>query len=165
MSQIEQIQVTLGLVDKDFTKTIDETGEVITGTDILKQLSTNHQWKHDHEGKYASVQFNGNEFQFRPGEIMRVGETVAKHLLRGSSICIGPDSLNGPMLPFLKVIEKRALSHAEKAGVTPTTCGICGVDQKTFPRLQRHIGEEKKAHPELFKEDKRDWDEKEEAKA
>src|SRR5581483_8286585 len=121
----------------------------------------NKCWKNDHEGKYISVQFNSIDFQFRPGTQVVVGETVARCLLRNSSICIGSDSLNGPVVPFLRVIEKRELNKAEKAGITPTTCPICFEDQKTFPALTRHLGKERKLHPELFKEEGRDWEKEE----
>lgn len=161
MSQVEQIQVTLGLIDENsFSQHIDATGETVTGKQVYLQLRKNNCWKNDHDGKYLSVQFNSVDFQFRPGDVMTVGETVARHLLRNSAICVGGDSLNGPMVPFLTVIKRRELNKAEKAGITPTTCPICFEDQKSFPALTRHLGKERKLHPELFKEEARDWDEK-----
>lgn len=166
MSQIEQIQIKIGLIDENFAKHIDSTGETVTGKDVLSQLRKNNCWKNDHEGKYVSVQVNQTEFMFRPGTYVVVGETVARCLLNSSGICVGGDSLNGPIVPFLQVLERRELNKMEKAGITQTTCVICGVEQKSLAALHRHMGKEKKLHPELFKEDARDWDEEtEEAKA
>lgn len=165
MSVIDPIQVTLGLVDESFSTQIDSTGEIVTGKDVLKQLMKNNAWKNDHEGKYVSVQYDAQEFMFRPGTTITVGKQVARNLVRNSGVCVGGDSLNGPVIPFLRVVQERELNKAERIGVTPTTCGICGVDQKTFPALTRHLGDERKAHPELFKEEKREWDEKEKKEA
>lgn len=166
MSQIDPIQVRLGLIDENFSRHIDSTGETVTGKEVLAQLRKNNCWKNDHEGKYISVQFGAVDFMFRPGTYITVGENVARCLMNSAAICVGGDSLNGPIVPFLQVLEKRELNKSERSGVTATTCGICGVDQKTFPALTRHLGKEKKLHPELFKEETRDWDEeKEEAKA
>lgn len=164
MSVIDPIQVTLGLIDENFSLSIDSTGEIITGKDVLAQLRKNNAWKNDHEGKYVSLQFDAQEFMFRPGTSITVGKNVARNLIRNSGVCVGGDSLNGPIVPFVQILEERELNRADKT-VTPTTCGICGVDQKTFPALTRHLGDERKAHPELFKEEKREWDEKKEAKA
>lgn len=164
MSQIEQIQVKLGLVDKDFSVHLDATGETVSGADVLAQLRKNNCWKNDHEGKYVSVQFDSREFMFRPDTYVIVGETVAKCLIRNSVICIGGDQLNGPMVPFLKVLEKREINQSERTAKTATTCPICFEEQGSFPALTRHMGKEKKLHPELFVEEKRDWSE-DEAKA
>lgn len=158
MSQVEPIQVTLGLVDENFKIEISETGETVTGKDILKQLAKSNQWKNDHAGKYLPVQFNALEFQFRPGTSVTVGESVAHSLLRSSALIVGGDQLNGPMVPFLVVLGKRELNAIERVGHSPTTCPICFEDQKTFPALARHMGKEKKLHPELFKEEARDWE-------
>jgi hypothetical protein len=157
---MESTQVRLRIVspDKEFPNL--ETGITVTGKDILKQMKTNNVWKIDHIGKYAGLMFDGQTFNFREGEITTVPATVANHLRRASAIIVGSDKLNGPIVPFIEVVETFDMTEPQKAVRTPTTCPICGEDQKTFPALTRHLGQERKKHPELFQEEKgkTDWE-------
>ncbi len=155
----ETSQVKLRIISKDKEIFNEETGMTVTGQDVLKQMKTNNVWRNDAKGKYVGIQFDALEFQFREGEAITVSETVGRCLRRGSVICVGGDKLNGPLVPFLEIVEKYELGApvAPKA-TTPTTCPICGEDQKTFPALTRHMGQEKKKHPELFEEKETDWD-------
>ena len=154
---IEATQVRIGLIDPNKEIFNSETGTSVSGKDVLKQLKTNNVWKNDESGRYAMVQFDGQTFNFREGQSLVLPETVARFLRRSSVITVGSDKLNGPMIPFLEVKEKLEMSLSQK-NTTPTTCGICGVDQKTFPALTRHLAAERKKHPELFDEPKTDWD-------
>ena len=157
---MESTQVRLRIVSPDKEFDNPETGAAVAGKDILKQMKANNVWRLDKAGRYAGLQFDGQMFQFREGEVTVVPLTVANHLRRSSAICVGSDKLNGPLLPFLEVVETFEMTAPQKDGAahTPTTCGICGEDQKTFPALTRHMGLEKKKHPELFEEKKTDWD-------
>jgi len=161
---IESTQVRLRLISPTKEVFNQETGDSVSGKEVLAQMKKNGVWKNDHEGKYAPIQFDSLEFQFREGKTITVNETTAKALIRGSVMTIGSDKLNGPMIPFVEVVEKYELGATSEEKRPATACPICGVDQKTFPALTRHMGQERKKHPELFVEEKTDWDgEKEEA--
>lgn len=155
--QVETQQVTLALVDEKYTRYIPELDHTITGKDIHKQLTTNRVWKNDHEGKYVSVQFNAQEFQFRPASdkrgrtVLTFGKTVADALLRSSVILVGPkeDALTNPGAHFLQVVDSYEMG-VEKKNPSATICGLCGKDMQTFPRLTRHYEKHKKTNPELF---------------
>lgn len=159
---VETKQCHIRLVDP--TKEIynAETGETVSGKDILRQMKTNNVWKTDHEGRYAAVQYGGQTFKFREGQILTLPETLAACLRRNSTICVGSDKLNGPIIPFLEITKTFELQAPDSTAVsTPkpaTACPICGEDQKTFPALTRHLGMERKKHPELFSEEKTQWD-------
>lgn len=156
--QVETQQVTLALVDEKYSRYIPELDHTITGKDIHKQLVTNRVWKNDHEGKYVSVQFNAQEFQFRPATATRprtqltFGKTVADALLRSSAFLIGPreDALTNPGACFLCVVDSYEMGIEKKNPASATTCNLCGTDMKTFPRLTRHYDKHKKTNPELF---------------
>lgn len=162
----ETSQVRLKIINP--TKEIfnEETGETVSGKDILRQMKLNNVWKNDAIGKYAGIQFDAFEYQFRDGQTITVPETTARALRKGSIICVGTDKLNGPLIPFLEVVERFELGETKPAEPvhTPTTCPICHEDQLTFPALTRHLGQERKKHPELFEEKekapatKTDWD-------
>ena len=154
----DSTQVRLGLVDPEKEIYHTDTGSTTTGKDIIKQLKINNIWRADQKGRYAALQYNAQTFKFREGETLTVPVTVANHLRRASAICGGADKLNGPIVPFLEVYDTFEMTEPQKAVKTATCCPICGEDQKTFPRLTRHLGEEKKKHPELFEEKPRDWD-------
>lgn len=159
---VETSQVTLALVDDKYEHEIPELDRVITGKEIHKQLIDNHLWKNDKDGKYVSLQFNAQEFQFRPartvdgrhvaGTQLTVGKTVAEALLASSIIIVGKkeDNLNNPAVRYLRVTDQNELGEAKTSG-SPTACSICGEDLKTFPRLTRHYEKHKKTHPDLFK--------------
>jgi hypothetical protein len=158
---IESTQVRIGLIDPSREIFNSETGVTVSGKDVIKQIKTNNRWTNDKDGRYVMVQYDSLTFNFREGETLTVPESVARCLRHSSVITVGSDKLNGPMIPFLEVKEKleMALPTAEKK-TTPTTCPICGEDQKTFPALTRHLGQERKKHPELFEEEKSktDWE-------
>lgn len=155
---IESTQVRLRLISPTKEVFNQETGDSVLGKEVIAQMKKNNVWKNDHKGRYAPIQFDSLEFQFREGETVTVSETIAKALIRGSVLCIGSDKLNGPLIPFIEVAEKYELGAPSEEKKSPTACPICGVDQKTFPALARHMGQEKKKHPELFVEEKTDWD-------
>src|SRR5579862_50035 len=154
----DSTQVRLRIVDPEKEIFHSDTGTTTSGKDIIKQLKINNVWRNDHKGRYAALQYDAQTFKFREGETITVPETVARHLRRASVICVGADKLNGPMVPFVDVVETFEMTEPIKAVKTPTCCPICGEDQKTFPRLTRHLGEERKKHPELFEEKKTNWD-------
>ena len=153
-------QVRLRIVPPEKEISNPETGTTVSGKEILKQMKTNNVWRLDHVGRYAGLQYDGQTFMFREGEVLAVPEVVARHLRRASAICVGSDKLNGPLIPFLEVVDTFEMTEPVQAARTPTTCPICGEDQKTFPALTRHLGVERKKHPELFEEEKKktDWE-------
>lgn len=155
--KLEQTQVKLRLVDEQFSHFDDENGQTISGKDIHKQMNKNGVWKNDAKGKYVGIQFDGHEFVFRPGEIIVVGESIARSLRKSSHIIVG-HQLTGAIVPFLQVAETYSLGETDASNRPATACPICGVDQKTFPALTRHMGKERKLHPELFKEEGVDWE-------
>lgn len=148
---MENQQVRLRLVDpkKEFPNA--ETGTVVLGKDILAQMKKNNVWRHDHVGRYAGVQYDGQTFKFRDNEVITVPETVGRHLRRASNLVVGSDQLNGPTLPYLEIIDSFSMIEPQKQERTPTTCPICDEDQKTYPALARHQMEK---HADLFKEAK-----------
>lgn len=154
----ETSQVRLRIISPDKEIYNDETGTSVFGKDVLKQMKQNNVWRNDSKGKYAGIQFDALEFQFREGETVTVSATVGKCLRRGSIICVGGDKLNGPLVPFLEIVDTYELGAPSEKKTTPTSCPICGEDQKTFPALTRHMGKERKLHPELFEEKGTDWD-------
>lgn len=155
---IESTQVRLGLIDPNKEIFNSETGTAVFGKDVLKQLKINNVWQNGQEGRYAPVQYGGMTFKFKEGETLTVPESVARCLRHSSIITVGTDKLNGPMIPFLEVKEKMEMGLPEPVAKSPTSCPICGVDQKTFPALTRHLGQERKLHPELFEEKKTNWE-------
>lgn len=155
---IESTQVRLRLVSPNKEIFNSETGETVSGKDILTQMKKNNVWKNDQKGKYAPIQFDSLEFQFREGETITVSETVAKALIRGAVLTVGSDKLNGPMVPYIEIAETYELGAPTKEERPKTACPICGVDQKTFPALTRHMGQERKKHPELFAEEATNWE-------
>lgn len=158
--QVETQQVTLALVDDKYTRYIPELDLTITGKDVHKQLVTNRVWKNDHEGKYVSVQFNAQEFQFRPATATKprtqltFGKTIADALIRSSAMLVGPkeDALTNPGACFLCVVDSYEMGIEKKNDVSPTMCAVpgCGKEMGTFPRLTRHYEKHRKTHPELF---------------
>ena len=150
----ETSQVRLRIISPDKEIFNEETGQTVSGKEVLKQMKINNVYKNDKDGKYIGIQFDAFEYIFRDGMTLTVPETVARALRRNSIICVGSDKLNGPLIPFIEVVDKFELSapDAPKAVATPTTCPICHEDQKTFPALTRHLGQERKKHPELFEE-------------
>lgn len=151
----QQVRLRIVSTDKEFPN--EETGQIVTGKDILKQMKVNNVWRNDHKGRYAGVQYDGQTFKFREGEVITVPETVGRHLRRGSSLVVGSDQLNGPSLPYLEVIDQFSMIEPQKAAKAATACPICGEDQKTFPALARH---QMAKHADVFKEQKTgkvDW--------
>ena len=131
-----------------------ETGIVVTGKDILKQMKINNVWKFDHVGKYCEVQYDRRGYVFREGQTVTVSEHIGRRLRACSAIIVGNDSLNGPIVPFLEVCGEFSMVASEDAKPkTATSCPICGEDQNSFPGLSRHMALEKKKHPELFQEE------------
>jgi len=155
---IEISHVRLRLIDPKKEIFNPETGMTVSGADVIKQMKINNVWRNDKHGRYAAVQYAGQTFKFKEDTVLTVPASVAPALRANSAICVGSDKLNGPIIPFLEVCETFELTEPEKKTTTPTTCPICGEDQETFPRLTRHLGMERKKHPELFKEEKTDWD-------
>lgn len=154
-----ELQAKVRIISSDKEILNEETGLVVKGNDILKQMNVNNMWKNDHEGKYATAMFDGQAFQFRIGQELILPLTVARHLRRMSAVCVGSDKLNGPLMPFLEIVETFDATRPKPIEVksSPTTCLICGVDQETYPALMRH---QMKEHSDLFKEEKKKiaWD-------
>jgi hypothetical protein len=158
---IETKQCRVRLVDPNKEIYNPETGVTVSGKDILKQMKINNVWKNDNEGRYALLQYGGQTFKFREGQMLTLPETLAVCLRRNSAICVGSDKLNGPIIPFLEIADSFELQAPSSGAVSksPTTCPICGEDQKSFPALTRHLGQERKKHPELFEEkEKTQWE-------
>lgn len=128
-------------------------------TAILSQLEQNKRFRYDKQKKlkYVVIQFDGREIRFYkdPTKTVVVGELVANALRRDSAIIIDPtglDSLTGEILPFVEVVSKFNMLEGESAEsqvvkLPKTACPVCGIDQKTYPRLSRHLME-KHSHGE-----------------
>ena len=156
------IQARVRIVNPDKETLNDETGLVVKGSDIINQMRINNVWRNDKEGKYAGLMFDGQTYKFRIGQELIVPVQVARYLRRMSAICVGSDKLNGPLMPFVEIVETFDLMQPKVVEVkaTPTTCAVCGVDQQTFPALMRH---QMKEHADLFTEKRvakprTDWD-------
>lgn len=117
--------------------------------EILEAMETYKRFRYDKQkkSKYAVLQFDGREFRFYPGKTITVGKLVANALRRDSAIITDPDNqLTGDILPFVEVVsEYNILEGDPTESLPPTACPICHEDQKTYPRLARHL---MKAHPE-----------------
>lgn len=159
---IETKQCRVRLIDASKEIYNPETGETVSGKDVLRQMKTNNVFKTDHDGKYVMLQYGGQTFKFREGQMLTVPETLAICLRKNSIICVGSDKLNGPMIPFLDIADSFELQAPDSTAISKpkpaTACPICGEDQKTFPALTRHLGQERKKHPELFAEEKTQWE-------
>lgn len=147
--QLETTQVKLRLVAAD-----DILPGDIEGKDVLKEIKLHKGLRRrDEHGEFISVMFDAHEFKFRPGKAITVGKLVANALRRSSAIMIGPDYLNGPIAPMLVVEKEFELGEESSTPMTPTTCPVCFEEQKTLPRLSRHLDKHKKTHPELFEKE------------
>jgi len=154
---IETSQVQLAIVSPDKEFYVPETGQSLHGKDVIKQMTINRVWHNDKQGRFAMVQYAGQCFKFREGEAKTVPESIGSRLRANSAICVGTDKLNGPIVPFLEIVKRTEMSESVSTK-TPTTCPICGEDQLSFPKLTRHLAQERKKHPELFQEEKTEWE-------
>jgi hypothetical protein len=111
---VEQQQVKLRIITADREYPNEETGGIVTGKDVLKQMKTNNMWRNDHHGRYAAVMFDGQTFKFREGETITVPATVGRHLRRMSGVVVGPDQLNGPVIPYLEVAEQFNMTEPQR---------------------------------------------------
>lgn len=153
MSQIEATQVKLRLINEK-----DILPDGVSGKEVLHEINKrkkNPLWKTDASGKYISIMFDAMEFKFRPGKTLTAGKVVANALRRSSALMIGPDYLNGPIEPII-IVEKEFVIGDEDGSDAPpmsaTSCPVCFKDQKTLPKLSRHLEGHKADHPELFNE-------------
>jgi hypothetical protein len=146
---IETVQVRLGLIDPNKEVFNQETGDTVTGKDVIRQLTTNNVWRNSPKGKYVAVQYNSQTFKFFVGETMVLPESVAKALRRSSAILVGEDKLNGPIIPFLEVKETMEMAIANTSIHSATTCPVCHEEQKSLPALARHL----MTHPEAQEAD------------
>ena len=140
MAQIESIQIKLGLT-KDRA--------------ILKQLKANKLWKEDKEGPYVPIMFDGTEFRIRPGKTLTLGRSIANALYRSSQIMVGNDWLGGEFSAYLERLGEYSITDdgqvvGQEDELSPTTCHLCKIDQKTFPRLARHLMESHKDDPRML---------------
>jgi hypothetical protein len=99
------IQARVRIVTPDKETLNDETGLVVKGSDIINQMRINNVWKNDREGKYAGLMFDGQTYKFRIGQELIVPVHVARYLRRMSAICVGSDKLNGPLMPFVEIVD------------------------------------------------------------
>jgi len=113
---MEQQQVKLRIISPEREYPNEETGEIVTGKEVLKQMKTNNMWKNDHKGRYAAVMFDGQTFKFREGETITVPATVGRHLRRMSGTVVGQDQLNGPIIPYLEIIDQFDITEPKKDG-------------------------------------------------
>jgi hypothetical protein len=109
---VETSQVRLGLIDPTKEVFNQETGDTVTGKQVLQQLSTNNVWRNSPKGKYVAVQYNAQTFKFFVGESMVLPESVGRALRKSSAILVGEDKLNGPIIPFLEIQEKMEMTLA-----------------------------------------------------
>jgi len=127
--------------------------------DVLKQLRVNRMWRRDERGDYLSIQFDGQEFKFRPGVTFTVGKTVGNALIRSSAVIVGDDPLSDPILPYVEKINEFALGDEDKSSTTSNSSKFvcpfpeCGKDMETAPRLARHM---MKAHKDEVGDDDED---------
>ena len=110
---VETTQVRIGLIDSNKEIFNQETGDTVSGKDVLRQLSTNNVWRNSPKGKYVAVQYNAQTFKFFEGETMTLPESVGRALRKSSAILVGEDKLNGPIIPFLEVKEKLEMTIAQ----------------------------------------------------
>lgn len=114
---------------------------------ILQQMRKNGVFRQDEFGPYASIQFDSQEFKFRPGKTFTVGRSVGNALIRSSAILLGDDPLSDPYLAFVEKKSETQLGQESKQKAQ-FSCPICHEDQKSGPRLARHLMD-KSAHKEL----------------
>lgn len=148
-----ELQAKVRIISPDKEVLNDETGLIVRGSDILNQMKINNMWRNDKQGKYAAAMFDGQDFKFRVGQELVLPLTIARHLRRMSAVCVGSDKLNGPLMPFLEIVDTFDATRPAPVKVehTPTTCPICHVEQSTYPALLQH---QIKEHADLFKETK-----------
>lgn len=105
---------------------------------ILDQLSKKKLWRGKKSDRYVVLQFDGKEFQFRPGKTSTLPRNIANGLIRSSAIIAEEDALSGDPAPFLEKVAEYELG-SEDPTVTPTTCPVCKVEYNTLQRLARHL--------------------------
>jgi hypothetical protein len=132
MSQLEPIQFQVGLTKNP---------------DVLKQLKKNKLFREDESGPYLALQFDAQEFKFRPGQTFTVGKTVGNALIRSSAVLVGTDPLSDPYFPYVEKLSESQLGVVDKKRKSQFACPICGEDMKNGPKLARHLMD-KKAHVE-----------------
>lgn len=153
MAQIESVQIKLVLTKNPR---------------ILKQLKANKLIRDDKNGWYVPVMFDGQEFRFRPNQPITVGKSIANSLYRNSQIMVGKEWLDGEFSAFLERVGEYSLTEgmsqsAEALGTASSTvCIFCNKDQKTQPRLARHLMDAHKDDPRMMEDDE---DEKSESEA
>ena len=108
--------------------------------EVLKQLKRNHAIKTDVKGDVLIIQFDGHEYQFRPGKVLTVGRNVGKSLIRSSGVIMG-DHLTGDYAAAVEEIGSYELGveQAPEDESRATTCPICKQNCFTLPRLARHL--------------------------
>src|SRR5580765_7210929 len=114
---------------------------------ILQQLRTNKLWRRDSEGDYLSIQFDAQEFKFRPGKTFIVGKSVGNALIRSSAVLLGTDPLSDPYVAFVEKLQESSLGQETVIKrKSQFSCPICNEDQKSEPKLARHLMD-KHPHP------------------
>jgi len=115
---IETTQVRIGLIDPLKEIFNQETGDTVSGKDVLRQLQTNNVWRNSPKGKYVAVQYNSQTFKFFLDETMVLPESVGRALRKSSAILVGEDKLNGPIIPFLEVKDRMEMTVAHTSEAT-----------------------------------------------
>lgn len=132
--------------------------------DVLKEMKRRKVLKRDQKGDKYIVQFDAQEFTFRPGSTITVGRSVAKALQRSSAIIMG-DDLTGDMVSVLVEAGSYKLGD-ENEGAALTRCPVCKKDMGSLTRLSRHISVAHKGErPDLYDDTKKpepktDWEAK-----
>jgi len=88
---VETTQVRIGLIDPLKEIFNQETGDTVSGKDVLRQLQTNNVWRNCPKGKYVAVQYNAQTFKFFVDETMVLPESVGRALRKSSAILVGED--------------------------------------------------------------------------
>ncbi len=119
-----------------------ETQQVVltltSDKNILSALRANKAFRTDKSGVESIVQqFNSQDFEFRAGAKITVGQTVATALKRDTSFVMG-DGLTGPLV--CPLVEVGAFEAGKgTVGVGDLVCPYCHTKFDTAPKLGRHL--------------------------
>jgi hypothetical protein len=107
---------------------------------ILKQLKKNRAIRTDAKGEFFPIQFDGYQYDFRPGKILTCNRSVGKALIRSSAVIMG-DHLVGDYAAGIEEIGSYEIGvdQAPEDEAKATSCTICKLNCHTLPRLARHL--------------------------
>ena len=117
--------------------------------EVIRQLKRNKAIYLDKDGQITyCCQYDSKCLYFKPGEGINFPKTIADNLQRSNRVIVG-DHLGGDFHNILVAVAEWELGEREPDGKNPaTTCGVCGVDQRSIAKLAAHLQKHANEHKE-----------------